>query len=148
MAQTAVPIADTTLGNWTNGSFGTTDIYTKIDEGVASPNDSDYIRTPAVPATEVYVCQLTALSDPNSSSDHTITARLRKDTSGGGTINFTVQLRESYVNEGSPGTLIATLTASDVTSSYVDYSYNLTGTEADSITDYGALYLRIVCNQA
>lgn len=148
MAQTAVPTADTTLGNWTNGSLGTTDIYTKIDEGTAAPNDLDYIRTPATPASEVYVTKLTSLSDPNSSTDHILTARLRKDTAGGGTINFTVQLRESYVNEGSPGTLIATLTANDVTGDYVNYSHTLTGAEADAITDYAALYIRVVCSQA
>lgn len=147
MAQTAVPIADTTLGNYTNGSGGTTNIYDKIDETVAAASDLDYIKCPSAPVNEVYVCQLTALSDPNSSSDHVISARVRKDVAGGGTIDFDVQLREGYVNEGSPGTLIATLEINDVTSSYATSTYTLSAAEANSITDYGDLYLRVICNQ-
>ena len=145
MPQYGRPSADTNNpGSYTDQGGGSSNIYTTIDESVAS--DSDYIRTPTSPSSAVYVTKLTNLTDPVSSSGHTIRVRAGTDQSSGGQqINLTVQLRQGYVNEGSPGTLIATLTQNNIAQgSFADYSYNLSGGEADAITDYTSLYYRIV----
>jgi hypothetical protein len=147
MTQLAEPIADSSIGSYTDQAGGTTNIYTTIDEGSASPNDADYIKSPLAPASSPYVAKVTSLSDPLSSSGHIIRARLAKDAAGGAQIDATVQLRQGYVSEGTPGTLIATLTQANVTDTFTTYSYTLSGAEADAITDYTSLYLRVVANQ-
>lgn len=144
MPQFGRPIADTTLGNYQDEGGGTTTIYDGIDESVAS--DADYIRSPTNPNTEVYVARLTSLTDPVSSSGHVLRVRAGTDQAAGGNqIDLTAQLRQGYTNEGSPGTLIATLTQANISQgSFTDYSVTLSGAEADSITDYTVLYVRIV----
>lgn len=82
-----------------------------------------------------------------SSSGHVIRARLAKDASGGAQIDATVQLRQGYVSEASLGTLIATLTQANVTNTFTTYSYTLSAAEADAITDYTSLFLRVLGNQ-
>lgn len=145
MAQYGRPNADTHIGNYEDEASGTTDIYTGIDETSAS--DTDYIVSPSAPSSEPYVCALSTLEDPLSSSNHTYRYRVRKSASGGAQINVTCELRQSYVSEASQGTLIATDSQTDISNSWTTYVKNLSGVEADSITNYGALYLRIVFNQ-
>lgn len=147
MAQFGRPSADTFRDTaWTEDD-GTTDaLFGEIDESVAS--DTDYIKTSAAPTSDVYVTKLTSLEDPVSSSGHVLRARIAKDASGGAQIDFTVELRQGYASEASPGTLICTIpSTSDVSNSFTDYSHTLSGAEADSITDYTDLYVRIVANQ-
>ena len=147
MAQLAAPISTTSIGSYTDQAGGTTNIHLTIDEGTASPNDADYIRSPSAPSNAPFVCRVTSLEDPVSSSSHVIRGRLAKEAAGGAQIDATVQLRQGYTNEGSPGTLIATLTQANVTETFTTYSHTLSGAEADAITDYTALYLRVVANQ-
>ena len=130
MPQYARPDLDTTLGNFQDEGGGTTTIYDGIDETSAS--DADYIRSPTSPASEVYVCRLSDVVDQSAQES----------------LDFTCQLRMTYVNEGSPGTLIATMSRTGVTSTtWTDTSYTLSGGEADAITDYTALFLRFVINK-
>lgn len=147
MAQFARPTTDTTNdGGWTDQGGGSTNIFQAIDESVAS--DTDYIRTALAPSSDVYVTELTNLVDPLSSAGHTIRWRRGKDSSGGATVNETVQLRQGYTNEGAQGTLIATAVSAAATpDSFTDGSYNLSGAEADAITDYTSLFLRFLANQ-
>jgi|OpeIllAssembly_1097287.scaffolds.fasta_scaffold00157_8 hypothetical protein len=147
MAQFGRPSTDTTIGTYTDQAAGTTNIYTTIDETVAS--DTDYIRSVTDPSSAAYVTKLTSVTDPVSSSGHTIRARMGTDVaSGGNQINATVELRQGYVSEGSQGTLIATLTQNNISQgSFTDYSLGLTTTEADSITNYADLFLRVVMNK-
>lgn len=145
MAQFGRPGADTLIGNYTDEVGGTTNIYTGIDE--TSPEDTEYIKSPSAPSDEPYVTQLTTLEDPASSSDHVVRYRYRKSASGGSQIDLVVQIREGYTNEGSPGTLIATHSYSDISDSWVTSAETLSGGEADTITDYTDLYLRFVFDQ-
>lgn len=147
MAQFARPTTDTTNdGGWTDQGGGSTNLFQAIDEVTAS--DADYIRTALVPTSDVYVTELTNLTDPLSSAGHTIRWRRGKDAASGATINETVQLRQGYTNEGSPGTLIATAASAAATpDSFTDTSYTLSGAEADAITDYTSLFLRFLANQ-
>lgn len=147
MAQFGRPSADTyNTDLYTDQGGGGTNIYTTIDETSAS--DADYIRSPLGPTSDVYVTALTTLEDPVSSTGHTVRWRYGKDASGGATVNLTVELRQGYVNEGTPGTLIATcLSAGAVPDTFTDGSYTLSAGEADAITNYGSLFLRFVANQ-
>jgi hypothetical protein len=147
MPQYGRPSTDASIGAYTDQGGGTTNIWDTINETVAS--DADYIRSVADPSNAPYVTKLTAVTDPVSSTGHTIRARMGTDVSSGGNqIDATVQLRQGYVSEGTPGTLIATLTQSNISAgSFTDYSYNLSAGEANSITDYSDLYLRVVMNK-
>jgi hypothetical protein len=146
MAQFARPDADTTISNFTDAGGGTTSIFQSIDE--TSANDSDYVRSPASPTSEFYVCRLSDVTDPVSSSNHVMRMRTSVDQASQETIDFTQQLRMTYVNEGSPGTLIASQSRNGVTSTtWTDSAYTLSGAEADAITDYTALFFRFVVNK-
>ena len=145
MAQFARPDADTTLGNFSDDVGGVTNIFQAIDESAAS--DTDYIRSPVSPASEAYVCRLSDITDPVSSSGHTMRMRTSTDLDAQEVLDFTQQLRMTYVSEGSQGTLIASQARTGVSSTtWTTSTYNLSGAEADAITDYTALFFRFVVN--
>jgi hypothetical protein len=146
MAQFARPSADTSIGGYTDQAGGTTNIYGTIDETVAS--DADYIKSALAPSNAPYVTKLSNIEDPVSSTGHVVRYRYAKNAAGGAAINLTVQLRQGYTNEGSPGTLIKEWTHADISETATTQAQTLSGAEADAITDYTALYLRFVANQA
>ena len=147
MPQFARPTTDTTRDNWFDQAAGTANIFQTIDETVAA--DADYIKTQLTPTSDVYVTKLSSVADPVSSANHIVRWRYRKESTGGERIDLTVELRQGYTNEGSPGTLIATAaTLADISgAAWTDGSYTLAGAEADAITNYGDLYLRFVGNK-
>lgn len=146
MSQFARPSADTTRDNWFDEADGTTTIYTHIDETVS--DDGDYIKTQLTPTSDVFVTKLTTVEDPLSSVNHIVRFRYRKDAAGGDTINLVTELRQGYVNEGSPGTLIASQTNNDIGgAAWIAGTFTLSGGEADAITNYADLYLRFVGNK-
>lgn len=145
MAQFARPSADTTVGSWEDELAGTTDIFQSIDEAVA--DDDDFITSETAPSSSFYVTALSTIEDPQSSSGHTVRYRYQKDASGGAQIDIDVELREGYVSEGTPGTLIASQSHTDISNGWTDGSFTLSSGEADSITDYSDLFLRIVADQ-
>lgn len=147
MAQFGRPSADTyNADGWTDEVDGV-NIYASIDE--TSFSDADYVQSAVAPTSDVYVAALTTLEDPVSSTGHTVRWRQGKDAAGGATITLTVELRQGYVNEGTPGTLIATAqNAGTVEDSFTSKTYALTGGECDAITNYASLFLRFVANQA
>jgi hypothetical protein len=144
MAQFGRPSTDT-FREWEEDDGTTTDIFDQIDE--TSFDDADYIRTPVAPTSDVYVTKLTTLEDPQVSTGHVVRYRYRKDTTGGAQIDLTVQLRQGYVNEGTPGTQIAQWTHTAIAETITAAAQTLSGAEADAITDYTDLYLRFVGNQ-
>jgi len=146
MAQFGRPSTDTTNQSFVDQADGSTNIYTAIDEAIAS--DADYIKSALAPTSDVYVTKLTSLEDPQVSTGHTVRYRYAKDAAGGAQIDLTVELRQGYVNEGTPGTLIATCgTHTDISDAWTAGSYALSGAEADNITNYADLFLRFVANQ-
>jgi hypothetical protein len=145
MAQFARPSADTSIGSYVDESDGTTDIYTSIDETSAS--DSDYIQSDSAPSASPYVTALSTIEDPVSSSGHVVRYRYAKSASGGAAIDLTVELREGYTNEGTPGTLIADNAHADISDTFTDGTISLSGAEVDSISDYSDLFLRFVFDQ-
>lgn len=146
MAQFGRPSTDTTMDNWEEDDGTTTNIFDQIDETPA--DNADYIRTGLTPTSDVYVTKLTTIVDPVSSAGHTLRYNYRKDVASGDQIDLTVQLRQGYVNEGTPGTLIAGTTHTDISgASWTSGSFTLSGAEADSISDYDSLYVRLVANK-
>ncbi len=146
MTQFGRPSADTyNADGWEEDDGTAVAIYDQIDEVVA--DDGDYIRSPLIPTADVYVTKLTAIEDPLASTGHIVRVRRAKSAAGGDTIVLTVQLRQGYVNEGSPGTLIATpMNAVTIDEVWTTSEYTLSAAEADAITAYGDLYLRYVAN--
>lgn len=146
MAQFARPDQDTTIGNFTDQSGGTTNIFQSIDE--VSATDTDFIQSPTSPSSEVYVCRLSDVIDPVSSTGHVMRMRTSCDRDAQETLDFTHQLRQGYTNEGSQGTLIASQSRTGVNSTtWTTSSYTLSGAEADAITDYTALFFRFIVNK-
>lgn len=146
MAQFGRPSADTLRDNWEGSDGATTNLFTYIDEEVAS--DTEYVRTVPAPTDDVYVTKLSAVSDPLSSAGHYVRYRYGKDPAGGALIVLTVQLRQGYVNESSRGTLIASWTHNiSGTGALTTQERLLSAAEADAITDYSNLYLRFVAFQ-
>lgn len=145
MAQFARPAEDILIDNWQTESGGGANLYQQIDESVA--NDSDFIQSQLTPTSDVYVAKLSSVVDPVSSSGHTLRYRYGKSASAGDQIDLTVQLRQGYVNEGNQGTLIAQDVLTNVGGFPLAGSHALSGAEADAITNYGDLYIRIVANK-
>jgi len=146
MPQFARPDQDTTIGTFTDQGGGTTNIYTTIDE--ASASDADFIRSVTSPSNAVYVCRLSDVVDPVSSTGHIIRMRTSTDLDAQEAIDFTQQLRMSYAGEGAQGTLIASQSRTSVSSTtWTTSSYTLSAGEADAITDYTALFFRFIVNK-
>lgn len=143
--QFARPSTDTTREAWEEDDGTTTDIWDQIDE--VSADDADYIRSAQVPTTDAYVTKLTTLTDPLQSTGHIVRYRYGKDVAAGAQIDIVVQLRQGYVSEASLGTLIASATHTNVGLFPIAGTFTLSGAEADAITNYADLYLRITANQ-
>lgn len=127
------PVADTSLGGWTDQSGGTTDIYATIDETTAS--DSDYVQTPNNPSTNIYKLKLTSGSDPGVDTGHVISYRYRKPEAAG-TVNLKVRLVEGTTTRKE-------WTHSNIGTSWTTQVQTLSEAEASAITDYTNLYLEL-----
>lgn len=146
MASFARPSADTdNSGSYENQVGATTNLYQSIDE--SSPDDTDYISSPAAPASAVYVTKLSTVTDPGVDDGMILFARMRKSPSGAAQIDMTAELRQGYVNEGSQGTLICTISVTNINTTATTYQHDLTTGEGSSITDFSDLYIRFVSNQ-
>ena len=150
MVQYAVPIQDDVITTWENTADTTTDLYTYIDNGIdgGSPGPvGSGIKgdnsPPAYSDNDVYVSKLTSLTDPESSSDHTLKYIIGAGGFwfGGNKPSVSVEIASGTGN----GTVIASSShefepgGSQVSGTF---SLTLTAGEADSITDYSSLYFR------
>ena len=125
---------DISVGNWTSVTGG---LWSKIDDAI--PNDTESIQSENDPANDIFEVSLTNLTDPAISTGHIVRIRMEKGQSGGGqpgTVNAIVDLYQTT-------TLIATNTFSAVANGLATFTFTLTGAEADNITDYNALRIRV-----
>ena len=136
----AYPIEDAYVGNWTTDTGASTGLAQTIDEEVA--NDSDYVQSEQSAQTSAFVTKMS----PTLSEVSKVVYRYRKNSSNAEQMDLTVELREGYTNEGSPGTLIASWNHTDIGSGIVEASQDLSAGEIASITDTTDLYLRFVAN--
>ena len=131
---------------FTDQGGGAVNIYQTIDE--AGADDADFIRSVVTPTSDVYVARLSDVTDPALSTGHIMRMRTSADQDAQETIDFTQQLRQGYVSEVTPGTLIASQARNGVTSTtWTTSTYTLSAAEADAITDYTALFYRFVVNK-
>jgi hypothetical protein len=145
MSQHARPVVDITRTNWADPLGGTTNLAGQISEEIA--NDSEYIETGLAPTNAVYVAKLSSVTDPQASTGHVLRYHFRKNADAGDQIDFTVQLRQGYVNESSQGTLIKQVAHTNAAGTgWIAGSVTLSGPEADSIGDYTGLFLRVLAN--
>ncbi|MGL5936026.1 MAG: hypothetical protein ACRCZI_10465 [Cetobacterium sp.] len=145
MAQFARPSVDT-FAEWEEDDGTTSNIFDQINESVA--DDLNFIRTALTPTNDVFVTKLTTVTDPSSSTGHIVRFRYRKDVAAGDQIDLTIQLRQGYVSEGTPGTLIAQTVLTNIDgSAWTPGTFTLSGAEADAITNYADLYFRFIANK-
>ena len=144
MAQFARPSADTNNpGVWIEDGTGDNSIlFDEIDESVA--DDADFIRSPAAPTAAAYITKLSAVADPGVDTGHIVRYRYGKNLANGQVVAITVELREGYVSEGSPGTLIHAEVHAAVPAGFTTGSFTLLEAEAALISDYSNLYLRFI----
>ena len=142
MAQFARPSVDTNNpGVWIEDGVGDNAVlFDEIDETVA--DDADFIRSPVAPVAAVYVTKLSAVADPGVDTGHIVRYRIGKDLAAGQVVTITVELREAYVSEGTPGTLIHAEVHAAVAAGFTTGSFTLLTAEAALISDYTNLYLR------
>jgi hypothetical protein len=130
--QTALPDGDVATGNWTTDT-GATATFAAIDESTAS--DADYDQSDLNPVTtDTFRVSLADVSDPAVSTGHVVKYRYGKDVAGGDRMDLVVRLMQG-------GTQIVAWTHTDVPAGFTTASQTLSGTEADSITDYTNLDL-------
>jgi hypothetical protein len=130
--QIAVPASDASTGSWT-----ATPLYPNIDETTA--DDSNYITSSPNPTSDVCEVAFGTLNDPSLSTGHIIYYRYRKAGNAGKQVDLQVDLVQGT-------TIIATWTHTDIGVGINQASQTLTGTQADSITDYTDLRLRFTAN--
>lgn len=123
--QRGVPTSTVSAGSWSPTNAAT--LHEAIDETPAS--DADYISTNV--AADVCTVAISSLTDPASSTGHVVRYRLRGDGASG----ITVALMQG-------ASVVASWTHDPAPSSFTTFVQTLSGAEADSITDYGALRLR------
>lgn len=119
------PMSDVSAGAWTSSIGGA--LNAAIDEVTAS--DADYIGTETL--ADQCTVGLQAGTDPAVSTGHLVRYRLRGDGASG----ITVALMQG-------ASVVASWTHDPAPSSFTTFVQTLSGAEADSITDYGALRLR------
>ena len=152
MTQYATPSADLVDGTWLDEAASATDLYNGLIPGtpgsIGAGDDSIYIVSVANPTAEACGFDLSTIEDPVSQTGHILRWRRYKSASGGGQIDLTVNLRETYVNEGTLGTSITSQADNDLSDTVATTSYTLSSGEADTITDYSDLQIRFVADQS
>jgi hypothetical protein len=129
MPQFGRPISDVSTGSWT-----TAPLWSKLDEAVA--DDADFARSPDNANTTAEVA-LSAVTDPGGDTGHIVRVRARKSASGGNDRTLVFQLYQGAVQ-------ISVSSPITMTASFQNLALNLSSGSAASITDYGALRVRLV----
>jgi hypothetical protein len=130
MVQFGRPISDIATNSWTAAP-----LWSKLDE--VSFSDADFVES-ANNANTTAEIALSALGDPNSGAGHVVRYRYAISATGGNSRDITVQLYQG-------GTLIAAgTTRTPTATAYAADSFTLTAGEADAITSYADLRLRLV----
>jgi hypothetical protein len=133
MPQFARPVQDIARGSWTTHTGGTTDLWTTIDE--LDADDADFIQAPNNSNT-AGVFRLSPLVIPLVRRLHVVNVRARKAAVGGNIRGLTTELLQG-------ATVIASRVDADLTALWPTLPLVLTRTEAEAITDYSALAVRL-----
>ena len=145
MPQFARPNADIVDGNWTKSTGGNVDLFSMIDEVTA--DDTDFIQSALAPANDAAAMHLSDVEDPQVSTGHIVRYRFKKSAAAGAQIDLIVQLRQGYTAEATQGTLIHAETHANISDVITAGTFTLTAVEADAITNYNDLQVRLNANQ-
>jgi hypothetical protein len=127
---------DSTVAGGGFSASGGGGLFAQVDE--TSPSDSDYISAGFnESAPDAVELGLSNVTDPLTSSGHKIRVRYKFDTAPVGSAIV-------YLLQG--GTTKASFALGGAAGSYTTESYTLSASEADSITDYTDLRLKIELN--
>ena len=140
LAQYALPAADSVDGQWTTQAGGA-DLEQAIDDLVV--DDADYIRSELHPDSSACRIKLGPLTDPDMSTGHVLRWRIGKDTAGGNTVNMTLSLYEGGGDVLGAGVLVAQFARNDVAAGFATFEEHLSEAEADTISNYGNLFLEL-----
>jgi hypothetical protein len=136
--QTLAPISDIQVGTWTP-STGSTLYQTVDDSSGGSGADADYIISGLSPVSpDVAIMGLTPANNPgvdNDGANHHVKYRVGKDSTGGDQITVVVKLMMGT-------TQIASWTHNNV-DAMTEFDQTLTNTQANNITDYSTLRIRV-----
>ena len=133
MTQYARPDSDVSDGNWLNSADNNTNLYSYVDE--SSVNDSDYIYADDQwGSTEICILGLGDVTDPSSAADHKITVRALENMGFGG-VDLNVILQQ--------GTTTIRSHTFNPSSGFANYTTTLTSSQANAITDYSDLRIKI-----
>lgn len=138
MAQILVPVSDVDTG-----SFSPTPLWSKVDDDstVNPSGDGTEIQSADNSADQADFLLSTG-TDPDSSSGHVLRARWYRSQAGNHNIHGELELWQGVPGTG---TLIASLvSAQPIETSEVEDTYTLSTSEADAITDYSDLHLRLI----
>lgn len=142
MAQFARPIGDLdNTGSWTPDVEAT--LWEELNDG-ASPDGNNVVSDTTPVVTEPFTVDLGTITDPVSSTGHILRIRWAKNSGGGGSKTIRIELREGYVNESTLGSLRATDDYSINSTTLTTDATALSGAEADSISDYSDLQIRVM----
>ena len=149
MAQYGLPDSDVTIDANFIQCAGGAGSFTFLDEGFGAgrgsgsgPDDDTTINKHVSEGSTAFSeFGLSDVTDPVSSANHIIRARVRRNTTTQCTASSTGQQQDHTIVLMQGTTTIATNNQANVTT-YVTQAYTLSGAEADSITDYSNLRLR------
>lgn len=143
--QLGVPVADLVTTGWTK--VDATNYFADVDDGTIPDSATTMVTSPNNPSSVPISFDLTSLTDPTNNNFHTVAVAFRRET-GSRVATLTAELRQGYVNESTLGTLIATsgAVAVDISTPWGGLILHLTITEADNITDYTDLQIRLLAD--
>lgn len=151
MTQASFGVADAFVGNWVNRTLNDIldEVITTVNlfESISGEGDNDdeaFARTENNPPNSPYVMQIDGLIDPGVDVDHNLKYRVRSEAAVGEQIDLTVELRQDYVSEASPGILIDSEIQVDIPTVFTDFTLAIS--DPSLITDYDSLYIRFVAN--
>lgn len=125
MAQFSRPISDISNPD----GWSPTPVWQQIDEVIAS--DVDEVTVSVAFTTATFVCGMSVVTDPVSSSGHILRVRGFDDAF----IPVSIELLQG------PATVITLFQFQSTTRA--NFTYTLSGAEADAITDYSILRIRV-----
>jgi hypothetical protein len=144
MTQIARPVSDTTVTGWTTVGGASVNLVGEIKE--ETRNDSERIVSVLDPSAAVYVCRLSSFTLPTTKTGWVLDYAYRKDAADDDDIDLDVELRQDYVSEGSPGTLIASAAHAAIPATFTVGALALSEAEATAVTDPTQLFVRFVAN--
>ena len=140
MVQYAVPTGDVSVTSYENNLGGTTNLYQSVNDGIdgGTPDDSSFVLPVGFgfPTPDV-IFWLSGLQEPSTRADDTHELKIRTALVGSFAPNLSLYLIQA------PSTTIKTQSFVIGNTSVFETGFTLSQTEANNITDYSQLQVRL-----